>query len=56
VAISTVKAIRSELSVLNEEVRMFGKFDLSVNLEELNQPAQILRGIEVYQSPSRSWI
>jgi hypothetical protein len=39
VATSTVKVIRSELSVVNKES---GMFDLSVNLEEINQVRQSL--------------
>jgi len=45
VATSTVKVIRSELAVLNTEVKMFGRFDPTVNLEELNLQ-DVLRSIE----------
>ena len=47
VATSTVKIIRSELSVLNKEVKMFGKFDSSVNLEAFDL-RQIPRSIEKF--------
>jgi hypothetical protein len=45
IAISTAKVIRSELDVLNTKVKVFGRFDPTMNPEELNL-RDVLRGIK----------
>jgi hypothetical protein len=52
-ATSTVKVIRSELSVLNKEARIFGRFYSSVNLEILtcDKSPEALKSL--HQSPGQ---